>query len=203
MLAKLRVKCRTKTITIRKLNWSFLPLWVIATAISYAVGGRISAFVTDYITGDFGVFLSFTVMSMAIALAQWLVIRRYISGMGWLWTTLIGGSVGGFLSSWASFQLSVIYGDAVDLLTIYTCLRGLSTGLMQWVLIKQYFRRSEWWIVGSTASWYIGVMVGLSLVEKLGYFLTLAIGAIYGLLTGCVLLVLFSLKDIHSDTSEI
>ncbi len=203
MLAKLRVKCRTKTITIRKLNWSFLPLWVIATAISYAVGGRISAFVTDYITGDLGVFLSFTVMSMAIALAQWLVIRRYILGMGWLWTTLIGGSVGGFLSSWASFQLAISYGDAVDLLTIYTCLRGLSTGLMQWVLIKQYFRRSEWWIVGSTASWYIGVMVGLSLVEKLGYFLTLAIGAIYGLLTGCVLLVLFSRKDIHSDTSEI
>ena len=200
MLGQLRVKCRTKTITIRKLNWSFLPLWVIATAISYAGGGRISAFVTDYITGDLGVFLSFTVMSMAIALAQWLVIRKYISGMGWLWTTLIGGSLGGFVSSWASFQLAIIYGDAADLLTIYTCLRGLGTGLMQWVLLKQFFRGSEWWIVSTSASWYIGVMVGLSLVEKLGYFLTLAIGAIYGILTGCVLLVMFSRKFMHSNT---
>jgi len=202
LLEQLRVKFRTKPITIRNLDRIFLPLWVIATAISYAGGGRISAFVTDYITGDLGVCLSFMVMSIAIALAQWLVIRKYISGMGWLWTTIIGGTMGGALSSWASFQLAIIYGDAVDLLTIYVCLRGLSTGLMQWTIIRPYFRRAEWWIVGTTASWYIGVMVGISLVDKLGYFLTLAIGAIYGLLTGCVLLVLFRIsrdnRNVHT-----
>jgi hypothetical protein len=197
LLAKLRAKFRTfgtKSIIIKKADWSFLPIWIIATAISYAGAGRISAYVTDYITGDLGVFLSFTVMSMAIACAQWLVIRKYISGMGWFWATLIGGSVGASLSSWMSFQLAIAYGDGVDLLTVYTCLRGLSTGLMQWALIKQHFRRSEWWIVGTTASWYIAVMVGISQVEKLGYFLTLAIGGIYGLLTGVVLLGLFRIS---------
>jgi hypothetical protein len=102
--------------------------------------------------------------------------------------------VGASLSSWMSFQLAIAYGDGVDLLTVYTCLRGLSTGLMQWALIKQHFRRSEWWIVGTTVSWYIAVMVGISQVEKLGYFLTLAIGGIYGLLTGVVLLGLFRIS---------
>lgn len=130
-------------------------------------------------------------MSLAIAVAQWLVIRRYIRGLGWLWTTLVGGAVGGSLSSWASFQLAVTYGDAVDLLVVYGCLRGLTTGFMQWTIIKHHFSQSGWWVVGTTTSWYVGVMVGSLLIAKLGYFLTLVVGAIYGLLTGCVLLALF------------
>lgn len=166
-------------------------MWITATSLSYAGGGKISASVTDFITGDFGVFLSFAVMSFAIAVSQWLVIRRYIRGIGWLWTTLVGGAVGGSLSSWASFQLAVTYGDAVDLLVIYACLRGFSTGFVQWMLIKQYFKQSGWWIVGTTASWYVGVMVGSLLIPKLGNFLTLVVGAIYGLLTGYILLVFF------------
>ncbi len=166
-------------------------MWIIATALSYAGGGKISAFVTEYVTGDFGLFLGFGVISLAIAVAQWLVIRRYIRGVGWLWTTLVGGAVGGSLSSWASFQLAVTYGEAVDLLVIYACLRGLTTGFMQWTIIKHHFKRSGWWVVGTTASWYVGVMAGSLWMNKLGYFLTLTIGAIYGLLTGCVLLALF------------
>ncbi|WP_141211778.1 hypothetical protein [Pseudanabaena sp. SR411] len=184
-------KFRLKEITSKKLHWSFLPLWIVATSLSYAGGGKVSAFVTDYITNDFGVFLSFAVMSLAIAIAQWLVIRRHIRGVGWLWTTLVGGSVGGALSSWASFQLAVTYGEAVDLLAIYACLRGFSTGFMQWTLIKHHFKRSGWWIVGTTGSWYVGVMVGSLLMNKLGYFLTLVVGAIYGLLTGITLLLFF------------
>ena len=35
-----------------------------------------------------------------------------------LFQTIVGGAVGGSLSSWASFQLAVTYGDAVDLLAI-------------------------------------------------------------------------------------
>jgi hypothetical protein len=184
-------KFRLKEITSKKLHWSFLPLWIVATSLSYAGGGKVSAFVTDYITNDFGVFLSFAVMSLAIAIAQWLVIRQHIRGVGWLWATLIGGSVGGSLSSWASFQLAVTYGDAVDLLAIYACLRGFSTGFMQWTWMKQHFKRSGWWIVGTTGSWYVGVMVGSLLMNKLGYFLTLVVGAIYGLLTGITLLLFF------------
>ncbi len=166
-------------------------MWITATSISYAGGGKISAFVSDLITGDLGIFLSFVVMSLAIAVSQWLVIRRYIRGIGWLWTTLVGGAVGGSLSSWASFQLAVTYGDAVDLLAVYGCLRGLTTGFMQWTIIKHHFERSGWWVVGTTASWYVGVMVGSLLISKLGYFLTLVVGGIYGLLTGCVFLMLF------------
>jgi hypothetical protein len=184
-------KFRVKEITSKKLHWSFLPLWIVATSFSYAGGGKVSGFVSDYVTGDFGVFLSFAVMSLAIAIAQWLVIRQYIGGLGWLWTTLVGGAVGGSLSSWASFQLAVTYGDAVDLLAIYACLRGFSTGFMQWTWMKQHFKRSGWWIVGTTGSWYVGVMVGSLLIKQLGYFLTLVVGAIYGLLTGITLLLFF------------
>ncbi|NUN63743.1 hypothetical protein HCU40_03040 [Pseudanabaena biceps] len=176
-----------------------MPLWIIATAFSYAIGGWVSAFVTDFITGTLGVLLSFGVMSFAIAFSQWLVIRKYIVGLGWFWATLIGGTVGGSLSSWASFQLAITYGDAVDLVIVYACLRGLSVGLVQWTILKQYFRRSEWWIVVSTASWYGGVWIGWLLINKLGYFLTLTIGAIYGLLTGIVLLVMLILPSHYQN----
>ena len=168
-----------------------MPLWIVATAISYAGGGKISALVTDYITGNLGVFLSFAVMSIAIAVAQWLVIRRHIRGMGWLWMTFLGGSVGGSLSSWASFQLAITYGDAVDLIAMYGCMRGLTTGFAQWFLLRQSFKRSGWWIIGTTASWYVSIMVGVLLMQTLGNFLTLTVGAIYGLLTGIILLLLF------------
>ena len=180
-----------KVIATQKAHWSFLPLWIMATAIGTSGGGITSAFVTDYVRGDFGVFLSFAVMSMAIALMQWLVIRRQILGMGWLLTTFLGVSLGGFLSSWASFQLAFTYGDAADFLTIYACLRGFSTGLAQWILLKQYFRGAGWWIAATTASAYISLMVGSLLIFQLGYFLTLLVGSIYGILTGIVLLVFF------------
>lgn len=166
-------------------------MWITATAIGTSCGGITSAFVTDYVRGDFGVLLSFAVMSMAIALMQWLVIKRQILGIGWLLTTILGGTLGGFLSSWASFQLAFTYGDAVDFLTIYACLRGFSTGLAQWILLRRYFRRAGWWIVATTASAYISLMVGSLLIFKLGYFLTVLVGAVYGVLTGLVLLIFF------------
>ena len=175
----------------QKAHWSFLPLWIMATAIGTSCGGITSAFVTDYVRGDFGVFLSFAVMSMAIALMQWLVIRRQILGMGWLLTTFLGGSLGGGLSSWVSFQLAFTYGDVADFLTIYACLRGFSVGLAQWILLKQYFRGAGWWIAATTASAYISLTIGSLLIFQLGYFLTVFVGAIYGVLTGIVLLVFF------------
>jgi hypothetical protein len=153
-------------------------LWIAATSLSYAGGGKISAFVSNNMTGDFVVFLGFALMSLAIAVAQWLVIRRYIRGVGWLWTTVVGGAVGGSLSSWASFQLAVTYGEAVDLLVIYACLRGLTTGFMQWTIIKHHFKRSGWWVVGTTASWYAGVMVGSLLMNKLDAFYWLFSGVV-------------------------
>ncbi|WP_190315966.1 hypothetical protein [Pseudanabaena sp. UWO310] len=189
MLNKFRLKAISK-----KLDWDFLLQWIFATAISYAVGGKISAFVTDYISGNLGVILSFLVMSMAIALAQWLVLRKRILGMGWLWVTLVGGTLGGAFSSWASFWLSVTYGEAVDLLAVYACLRGLSIGFAQWTILKHSFRQSGWWVVGTTFSWYLSVMIGSQLMQSLGYFLTLLVGAIYGLLTGIVLLLFFRQK---------
>ncbi|PZU97054.1 MAG: hypothetical protein DCE90_07920 [Pseudanabaena sp.] len=190
-LKSLLNKFKLKELATQKLHWNFLPLWIVTTAFSYAIGGRVSAFVTDWIMGDLGVWLSFGLMSLAIAFSQWLVIRKYIVGFSWFWATLIGGTVGGSVSSWASFQLAITYGDALDLVVVYACLRGLSVGVMQWIILKQYFRRSEWWIVVSTASWYGGVWVGWLLINKLGYFLTLTIGAIYGLLTGIALLLMF------------
>ena len=164
----------------------------MANAIGYSGGGFVSAFVTDYVRGDLGILLSFAVMSMAIALMQWLAIRKQILGMGWLWTTWLGGTLGGFASSWASFQLAFSYGDAADFLTIYTCLRGFTIGLAQCILLRQNFKRSGWWIVVTTCSWYISVLVGsLLIANQHGYMVTIAIGAIYGLLTGIVLVSLF------------
>jgi len=192
-----------KVTATQKAHWSFLPLWIMATAIGTSGGGITSAFVTDYVRGDFGVFLSFAVMSMAIALMQWLVIRRQILGMGWLLTTWVGGTVGGFLSSWASFQLAFTYGDAADFLTIYTCLRGFTTGVVQWTFLRYKFKRAGWWIVATTASWYLSVMIGsLVMAKQQGYLLTFAIGAIYGLMTGVVLITLRGQKEIHNNISE-
>lgn len=172
-------------------HWRFLIFWASANSIGYAGGGIVSAFATDYVSGNGGIFLSFAVMSVAIALAQWLVIRKQIAGRLWFWTTWFGGTVGGFISSWASFELAFTYGDAVDLLVVYACLRGFTMGLAQWLALRKlYQRKSQWWIVITTASWYLSIISGSMLMEKLPYFryfTTLAIGAIYGIVTGLAL----------------
>lgn len=186
---------KTRELVIARPHRNFLFLWVVANAISYSIGGIISAFVTDYVTGLLGGLLSFAVMSMAIALMQWLVIRKQIRGLGWLWATWLGGTLGGTLSSLVTWQLAIAYGDAIDFLVLYTCLRGLTTGLAQWVVLRKYSHLAQWWIVGTTASWYLSLQVGIFLIDKqLGHFLTLVIGAIYGLLTGITLLLLFWLR---------
>ena len=181
---------RAKGQTTRNSYLSFLSLWIVATALGYASGGFVSGIIARTVGSQLGLILSFGIISMAIALAQWLVIRTKIIGRGWLWTTLIGGTLGGAFSSWASFQLAVTYGDAVDLLTIYGCLRGLSTGLAQSLVLRKYSKFADWWIVASTVSWYISILIGSLLMNTLGHFLIMVVGTIYGLLTGLTLLLI-------------
>ncbi|MDX2254668.1 MAG: hypothetical protein NW214_04045 [Pseudanabaenaceae cyanobacterium bins.39] len=163
-----------------KICW--IALWTLANAISYAGGGMISAFVTDYITGNLGLLMSFGVMSIAIALAQWLVMRHHIKGIGWLVTTWLGGTLGGYISTWVSFRLSLTYGEAVDFLVIYACLRGFGFGWAQSFALPKP-QRSPWWIC-TTVSWYASIMFGSLFVRHLGYLATFTVGTIYGLLTG-------------------
>lgn len=186
MLKKFRAKGRI----IRNSNVVFLCLWTGATAIGYAGGGLISGAVARSVGGGLGLVLSFAVISLAIALMQWLAIRTKIIGIGWLWTTWLGGTLGGVFSSWASFQLAITYGDAVDLLVVYGCLRGFSTGLAQSFILRKCSKFADWWIVTSMVSWYISVLIGSLLMNKLGYFLILLVGAIYGVLSGIALLLI-------------
>lgn len=185
-------KFKAKGQTIRNSQRGFLCFWIGATAIGYAGGGMISAIVANSVGGELGLCLSFAVISIAIALTQWLVIRTQIIGMGWLWRTWLGGTLGGIFSAWASFHLAITYGDAVDLLLVYGCLRGMTTGIAQWTILRNYSKLADWWIVSTAISWYISILVGSFVMDKLGYFVTLLVGLIYGLLTGLILLVVLS-----------
>ncbi len=181
---------RTKGQIIRNSHGGFLLLWTIATAIGYAGGGLLSGAVVRIVGGGWGLFLSFAVISAVLGLTQWLAIRTKIMGTGWLWTTWVGGTLGGAFSSWASFQIAFTYGSAVDLLVIYGCLRGLTTGIAQWIILRRHSKFADWWIVASAVSWYIGVLVGSLLMDKLGYFLILLVGTIYGVLSGGALMLI-------------
>lgn len=181
---------RTKGQIIRNSHGGFLLLWSGATAIGYAGGGLLSGAVVRIVGGGWGLFLSFAVISAVLGLTQWLVIRTKIMGIGWLWTTWVGGTLGGGFSSWASFQIAITYGDAVDLLVIYGCLRGLTTGVAQWIILRRYSKFADWWIVASAGSWYVSILVGSLLMNKLGYFLILLVGTIYGVLSGFALMLI-------------
>ncbi len=181
---------RAKGQIIRNSHGGFLLLWSGATAIGYAVGGVISGIVARDVGGQWGLILSFAVISAVLGLMQWLVISTKIKGSGWFWATWLGGTFGGSFSSWASFQIAFTYGDAVDLLVIYGCLRGLTTGVAQWIILRRYSKFADWWIVVSTLSWYVSILVGSLLMDKLGYFLILLVGTIYGVLSGVALMLI-------------
>ena len=181
---------RAKGQIIRNSHTGFLLLWTGATAIGYAVGGLISGEVARTVGGGWGLFLSFAVISAVLGLMQWLVFSTKIRGIGWFWATCLGGTLGGSFSSWASFQIAITYGDAVDLLVIYGCLRGLTTGIAQWLILRRCHNFADWWIVASTVSWYVSILIGSLLMDKLGHFLILLVGTIYGVLTGSALLLI-------------
>lgn len=157
-------------------GWRFWFLWMLASlggAIVFmaVIPPLVNPFVGDGSGGGFGIpewemsiivgAVSQVTMGAAIGLAQWLVLRRVLSGMGWwVLATLVGYSAG-IVAPWIVNSLEGGRLTGLFVLLIY----GFVLGMAQWLVLRTHFHRAVWWVAFSMAAWALAwALTGLAVV---------------------------------------
>lgn len=146
-------------------GWRFWFLWMLASlggAVVYliVVPPILNAFVPGG-SGSAGPEVPTWEMSMiisavgqitlgaAIGMAQWLILRRILSGMGWwVLASLIGYSIG-MLAPWIVNRLEGGWWSGLFALLIY----GAGLGLAQWIVLRVHFQHAVWWVGLIMGAW--------------------------------------------------
>jgi hypothetical protein len=162
----------------RKPNWTFYLGWVASNAISVLVawgvawvlvsqiekivGGTIQVGGRTRITEDFILpNLYLLAVGLVAGLLQALLLRRYLSRMGWWVAATVGGwllpfAVVGPLAAALSPDLDVppLYAAVIEVALI-----GGSMGLAQWLVLRKRVRHAAWWILASVVGWQMAAWV--------------------------------------------
>jgi hypothetical protein len=146
---------------ILSFDWTLYFFWIMATTLGWLIGGFI-------LPG-----LSLVASGVLVGLFQWLVLQGHIS-RPWRWTaaTFLGWTAGYILMFFAVPQgFEMLNGVVI----------GLTTGIAQWMILRDEVHWAGWWIIFSIIGW----VTGLTLLP--GVMLT---GTISGALTGLALEIL-------------
>lgn len=126
---------------------------------------------------NFPVFGSVAAGGAAVAVFQWLMLRRYIGGtIRWM----LASSLGLFLSAQEVGRVRVY--DADLGLCLGVALYGLLVGLLQWLVLQREAPRAGLWVPASAISWSIAIPA-VDLNGPPGW-------AIFGAITGTALVLL-------------
>ena len=146
-------------------------------------------------------------LETGFALAQWLVLRRYIRNLGWWILASVGGwiitfilihfvGVGNWILGMVPAGELEIGGVPVPLQVFWakTLLRLLEwsvIGVLQWAVLRCHIQHSSWWLLASPVGGAIKGAVELATRLVAGDLLGAIMGALaYGVVTGSVLVLL-------------
>jgi len=183
-------------------SWVYWVQWVLACTIgapiAWVVGFSIYEPVTGMIRWAATQVVLFVLVGAVVGLAQWLVLKQELRGVGW-WILAsaagwpLGFAIGDALSKSLLQEASVSISGAATFAVV-----GVVTGGLQALLLwTKKVPHSGWWLVGSLVGWAAGWFVsmvalnalGTPTSEMLGISLGFAItGFIAGIITGFVLL---------------
>jgi hypothetical protein len=153
----------------------FWLLWIAANAIGWALGFLIQ--IDNFYLGS-------VASGLAIGLAQWLVLQRYVRVSVW-W-------VFAWMSGWALAWQVAILPFPLEGLQLYApyimaALGGLAGGLLQAALLRLLFRprpeANSAWLLGFA----LGLAAGIDLYLLLPQTLAALAGAVYSAASGIVL----------------
>jgi hypothetical protein len=137
-------------------DWVLWSKWILVTTLGWLFGWAVIRF-------DFGI-------GAAVGILQWLILRPLVKkSWWWIFSTTLGWIVGwGVIVQTLPPQVTLLSGGIL----------GLSVGVSQWLVLRQWFKLSWWWIIVSTLGWALGLtgFLGESLV-----------GAVVGAVTGFAL----------------
>jgi len=146
-------------------------------------------------------------LETGFALAQWLVLRRYIRNLGWWILASVGGwaitfiliyfvGVGNWILEMVPAGELEIGGVPVPLQvfltkTLLRLLEWSVIGVLQWVVLRLHIQHSSWWLLASPVGGAIKGAVELTFRLVSGDMLGTIMGAlVYGVVTGSVLVLL-------------
>ena len=184
------------------LNWRLLVWWVLATAAGFSVGGPIEAVLGR--SSGMMVVVYVSAGGTAAAVLQWLALRRHLSQVGWWVVTGLVGSVtaaviGLAAGVGAGVTTGVIEGLAegvakgmeaginagVDAAGVTTAvLFGAAFGAAQWPVLRRHVAGSGWWVLACGVGWVASGFAAGVTDSAAGWAV---LGAVYGTITGCVL----------------
>ncbi len=179
---------------VRLPGWRLWFLWLMAGAIGWGWSMDPSSFgeprpveiLASLPAVNVPQYLSVAAGSILVGVLHWLVLRRYLAG-AFRWALAgIGAAAAGALLvlglGWVEADLGWIAGVG---------LYGTLAGVLQWLVLRREVARAGWWVLGSTVGWVVAIPWG-DMMGPPGW-------ALYGAITGTVLVWLLRQTPANSD----
>ena len=139
-------------------DWGLWLQWIMVTTVGWILG---MVFIHPF---------GLTASGIAIGVLQWVILQQHITrGRQWILASVVGWPLGWF------FALLAVPSEARLLAGIVL---GLSTGMAQWIVLRQEVHWAGWWVIVSALAW----ATGLGLVPGV-----LTSGVLPGSMTGIAL----------------
>jgi len=157
--------------------------------ILYATGGPIQ---TSVVAGQIGVegssltrvMLTGAVVGGAVGgaisgLCQWLLLRPLIGKAdGWIAVTIITWALGWAI--WAAAMAGSSAPNAV-LNSLALLVGGASSGLGQWLILRQSVRRAGWWVLAVALGWSVPLSFRSTSIASMSPYRGVLVGAVTGI----------------------
>jgi hypothetical protein len=181
--------------------WVTWVQWVLASTIGAPVGWMLGFLVYEPITGVIRwaatQVVLFALTGAVVGLAQWLVLKQQLRGVGWwILTGAVGWPLGfalGDALARSLFSDASVYVSGAATFAVVGAVTGGLQALLLWI---KKTSRVGWWLAGSVVGWAAGWLVSLVALtflgtptsEMVGISLGFAItGFIAGMVSGFIL----------------
>lgn len=174
----------------RRPGWRVWFLWLMAGAFGWGQGvywgwysGGAPKTLESIPTVILAGYLGLVVGVMLIGVLQWLVLWRAMNRAAWWLLASLAATavVGGVIFGLGLISADLGWFGGVSLF-------GTVVGVLQWAVLRRHVPRASWWVVASTAGWGLGMPIGDIVGPP-------ALGAVYGAITGIVLVLLLRQRD--------
>jgi hypothetical protein len=178
-------------------------MWIFANILGFGALGA-SLLVIPSIMSISGIVSSTLIITIPIAFAQWIALRRILqTSILWILTIPIGLLLGILFNRVIPVGLwQVVDNDSIAALTAGYLLIGFAIGLPQWLILRRHISKSGIWLLGSS----IGVTAGFwiilvtDLINQSGIISYIVGVLVYSIVTGLVLSGLLASQN-HSQAN--
>ena len=168
---------------VKQPGWRLWFLWFMAGAVGWGMSMDPSVF-GEGIRFEIGqsiptvmipAYQSVAAGAILVGFLHWLLLRQYLtSSFQWVLASLMAVALGA-LTAWVIGLFDPEFG-----LVVGVGAYGTLTGMLHWLVLRRQLRQAGWWVLASTVGWLLAIPIG-DMAGPPGW-------AVYGALTGAVLI---------------